>query len=344
MRKIKKLFAVILASCMAFSVLCVGAVASGRKSALPVSAGIEALRNEYVADVAPKAGNYALDYCYYSPVGENDNTKYPLVIFLHGIGHADYVGAQLADSDMPYWASAELQSRFSEGGAFILLPRAPEHKLVYWGESLIESLRAVIDDVIAKHGTNIDASKIFIGGSSAGGEMTWNMIIAFPSAATGTVTAANVKTCSDVAIWMIASTKDPVISYVATTQPLWNNVCKYNKHPENCRLTSISSVVEPAGSSASDNHHMAKVVTYDLHMLDGSTYPNATTKDGRGNTVNLNSPNGLIHWMNGIVSAYEGAAGDGSGNTNVNILTQALSLIRNFFLKIVNIFQRIFGL
>ncbi len=348
----KKIIAVLLVLCMVLPAFGISGSASGRKAALPVSSGIQALRNEFDSDVAPKAGGYALDYCYYSPVGNNDNTKYPLVIFLHGIGHADYEGAQLDDSDFPYWASAELQSRFTEGGAFILLPRAPEHKLVYWGTSLIESLRSVIDDMIAKHGDNIDTSKIFIGGSSAGGEMTWNMIVsfpeyfagAFPIAATGTVTASDVKTCADVAIWMIASTKDPVISYVATTQPLWNNVVKYNNHPENCRLSSFSNVVEPAGGSASDNHHMAKVVTYDLHMLDGSTYKNVTTEDGLGNTLTLNSPNGMIYWMNSVTSDYEGDAGSGSGNTNVNFITNALSMIRNFFLKIVNIFQRLFGL
>ncbi|MBR3954681.1 MAG: hypothetical protein IKJ63_04330 [Clostridia bacterium] len=352
MQKMKKLLAVLLSVCLFASCFCIGVSASGRKAALPTASGIQALRNEFESDVAPKSGGYALDYCYYSPVGENDNTKYPLVIFLHGIGHADYAGAQLDDSDMPYWASAELQSRFAEGGAFILLPRAPEHKLVYWGAALIEPLRAVIDDMIEKHGDHIDTSKIFIGGSSAGGEMTWNMIVAFPDyfagafpiAATGTVTAANVKTCSDVAIWMIASSKDPVISYIATTQPLWNNVCKYNKQPENCRLTTLSKVIEPAGGSASDNHHMAKVVTYDMHMLDGSTYPNATTKDGKGNTVSLVSPNGMISWMNTVASSYGGVVGDDSGNIEVNILTHVLSVIRNAFLKNVNIFQRLFGL
>ncbi|MBQ3086891.1 MAG: hypothetical protein IJC45_06110 [Clostridia bacterium] len=348
----KKIVSFLLAVCLFLPSFSVFVSARERKTALPTSAGIQALRNEFDSDVAPKSDGYALDYCYYSPVGENDNTKYPLVIFLHGIGHADYAGAQLDDSDMPYWASAELQSRFTEGGAFILLPRAPEHKLVYWGTSLIPALRSVIDDMIAKHGKNIDTSKIFIGGSSAGGEMVWNMIIAFPEyfagafpiAATGTVTAANVQTCSDVAIWMIASKMDPVISYVATTQPLWNNVVKYNKHPENCRLSSFSSVVEPAGGSASDNHHMAKVVTYDMHMLDGSTYKNVTTEDGNGNTVSLVSPNGMISWMNDVTSDYNGDTGNGSGNINVNFLTNFFDAIRNFFLKIVNIFQRLFGL
>lgn len=352
MKKFKKILCFLTVAVLLVSNLYIGAYASARKTALPTSAGIQALRDEFEHDVAPKAGGYALDYCYYSPVGENDTEKYPLVIFLHGIGHADYEGSQLDDSDMPYWASAELQSRFTSGGAFILLPRAPEDKLVYWSTDLIDSLRSVIDDMIAKHGDNIDTSKIFISGSSAGGEMAWNMIIAFPEyfagafpiASTGTVTASDIKTCSDVAIWMIASTKDPVVNYSLVTTPLWNNVCRYNNNVGNCRLTTFTNVTEPAGNAASDNHHMAKVVTYDLHMLDGSTYPDAVTVDGFGNTVSLESPIGIINWMNSVSSDYDGEAGKGTGNTYVTIFERLFNVIRNYVFKVVNIFQRLLGL
>ncbi len=349
----KRFIAIFMVVCLMLVPFSVSASAeSARKEALPVSSGIQALRDEFESDVAPKAGDYALDYCYYSPVGENDDTKYPLVIFLHGIGHADYVDAQLDDSDMPYWASSELQSRFTQGGAFILLPRAPEHNLVYWNDTLLEPLRAVIDDMIAKHGDNIDTTKIFIGGSSAGGEMTWNIAIAFPEyfagifpiAPTGSFTNKQVEMCKDIAIWMIASKKDPIINYTLATLPLWNAVCTTNNHPENCRLSSLEDVTEPAGTAASDNHHMAKVVTYDFHMLDGSTYPKTTTQDGNGNIVNLESPNGIISWMNSVSSDFNGTPGEGSGNIDVNILTYIIAFYRNILLKIVNIFQRLLGL
>ncbi|MEE0981817.1 MAG: prolyl oligopeptidase family serine peptidase, partial [Acutalibacteraceae bacterium] len=256
------------------------------------------------------------------------------------------------DSDFPYWASSELQNRFDEKGAFILLPRAPEDKLVYWGETLIESLRAVIDDMIAKHGDHIDTTKIFIGGSSAGGEMTWKMISsfpeyfagAFPIASTGTVSETDTLYCSDVAIWMISSKKDPVVNYNLVTLPLWSNVIKNNNNPANCRLSVFENVVEPAGGSASDNHHMAKVVTYDFHMLDGSTYPNVRTIDGNQKEVKLVSPNGMISWMNGLESDFNGEVSEGTGNTSVSPFDSIFSVFRNFFLKIVNIFQRILGL
>ncbi len=146
----KKSVAIISLLCILVSSVAMSVGASS-KVTLPTSAGIEALRAEFESGVAPEAGGYALDYCYYSPAGKSDSEKYPLVIFLHGIGHADYVGAQLADSDMPYWASTELQSRFESGGAYILLPRCPEDTLVFWNTDLIEPIRALIDDFIATH-------------------------------------------------------------------------------------------------------------------------------------------------------------------------------------------------
>ena len=328
------------------------AVVSQRKEALPTSAGIEALRDEFEIDYAPEAEGFALDYAYYSPVGEQDDTKYPLVIFLHGIGHGDYVGSQRDDSDMPYWASAELQSRFTSGGAFVLLPRCPEDMIVFWSSSMIEPLRSVIDDFIAKYGDNIDTTKIFISGSSAGAEMAWYMATAypeyfaglFPIAATGALTESQVAACADIAIWMFSSRYDPAVNYGLVTTPLWSNVKETNNNPENCRLTTIESVVEPAGNAASDNHHMAKVITYDFHMLDGSTYPNATTVNGKGETVALDSPNGIIYWMNSVSSDYTGEPGEDDSFILFDIFEFMLNTIRSIGLKLVNIVQRILGL
>ncbi|MBQ2758682.1 MAG: hypothetical protein IJE93_02825 [Clostridia bacterium] len=353
MKKIKKVISFIVVLCLLSGCFCITAAADGtRKTALPTSAGIGALRSEFSEAVADEAGGYALDYCYYSPVGKNDTNKYPVVIFLHGIGHGDYPGSQLEDSDMPYWASSELQSRFTSGGAFIVLPRAPENKLVYWSTSLLEALREVIDDVIENYGDNIDTTKIFIGGLSAGGEMTWNMVTAypeyfagaFPMVPTGTFSKNSVKACSDVAIWLMASSKDPVISYIAAIKPLWNNICEYNSQPENCRFSTFGKVLNPDGTAATDNHHMANVIAYDLDMLDGSVYPNLSTVDGNGNAVDLSGEKGMITWMNSLESSFDGNTDSGTGNGKVNGFTDMLNAIRSFFLKIVNMFQRLFGL
>jgi hypothetical protein len=53
----------------------------------------------------------------------------------------------------------------------------------------------------------------------------------------------------------------------------------------------------------------------------------------------------MISWMNGLESDFNGEAGDGTGNTpKLSILEEFIAILRNFFLKIVNIFQRILGL
>lgn len=351
MKRISKLVTLLLIGVILFSTTSFSSLAAS-KDALPVSAGIQALRNGFESGIGPKESGFALDYAYYSPVGTEDNNKYPLVIFLHGIGHGDYVDSQLDDSDMPYWSSYELQSRFDAGGAFILLPRAPEDKLVYWNSSLLESLRALIDDFIASHSNNVDTTKIFISGSSAGGEMAWDMAIAypdyfagiFPIASTGTVSPEEVEKCKDIAIWMISSEHDPVVNYSLITVPLWNNVLEYNNNPEKCRLSTFSDVIEPSGNSASDNHHMAKVITYDFHMLDSSPYPNVVTVNGNSNELLLESPDGIIYWMNSVSSDYDGDASEGTGTMHISVFDHLINMIRNIGLKVVNIFQRILGL
>lgn len=325
--------------------------ANAAKTPFSTSVGIEKLRKQFVSGVAPKTNGYTLDYEYYSPVGgRNDNTKYPLVIFLHGIGHGEKKGSQLADSNMPYWSSAELQARFSDKGAFILLPRAPEDKNEFWGESFIEPLRALIDDFIEKNKDNIDTTRIAISGSSQGGAMVWMMLeaypeyfaTAFPLASTKSPTSSLIKGSSRTAIWIIASEKDPIVNYALSTLPVWNSICKYNDHPENCRLSTFGTVYNPDGTKSSDNHHLANVITYDLHTLDNGLYPNMKTVDGNGNEVNMKSPNGLIKWISSVHSDFSGNAT--SPATRVNIFQKIFEVFRNIILQIVHIVQLILGL
>lgn len=354
MKNFKRIFAIVAALIMAFA--CFNTISFAEKlpkEALPVSAGIGALRGQFESGVAPQTAGYALDYKYYSPVGIEDDTKYPLVIFLHGIGHGDYPGSQLDDSDMAYWASAEFQARFAEsGGGFILMPRSPENYMIYWGENLIEPLRALIDDFIEKHKENIDTTRIAITGSSAGGAMVWNMLdaypeyfsAAFPIASTEMPTEFTVKKASGTAIWIIASKLDPVVNYAMNTLPIWAMVKNNNDHPENCRLSSFSEVYNPDGQSSSDNHHLAGVITYDLHTHGEGVYPGVETVDGLGNTVDLTSPNGLISWLSAIHSDFDGVTQSEPAGLIETILAKVKAVFSNIFLFIVHIFQEILGL
>lgn len=352
MKIFKKILSVFTVICMCTFILniCTSAV-SDKKTALPLSAGIEALRDQFELDVAEECNGYALDYAYYSPAGENDSQKYPVVIYLHGIGHGSYTGSQLDDSTMAYWASYELQSKWKDtGGAYILLPRSPEDELQYWNESLVDPLRTLIDSFISKHGENVDTSRIFIGGSSAGGEMSWDMAITYPEyfagiyplAATGTRSADDIKKTKDVAIWIFSSIYDPIVNFAMNVMPAWNNIRKYNSNPENCRLSAFETVLNPDGSKGDSNHRLYTTIMYDFLTDEGLPYPNVTTTDGNGNTISFENAEGMISWMSSIHSSFDATPSE--NRTTVNALDEIYISVRNIVFKIANFFQRLAGL
>ncbi len=347
----KKIISFLVALCIFIVPLALSVNAvDNTKKALPLSAGLVALRNQFERGIADEYDGYSLDYCYYSPVGRNDNEKYPVVIYLHGIGHGSYVGSQLDDSTMATWASAELQARWRDtGGAYILLPRCPENRLQYWNKNLIDPLRVLIDCFIREHRHNVDTTRIFIGGSSAGGEMAWDMAIAYPEyfagiyplAATGTRSTDDIKKTKDVSVWIFASKLDPIVNYTTSTLPQWNKICRYNSNPANCRLSSFSEVLNPDGSKGDSNHRLYTTIMYDFLTVNGSVYPNVKTVNGKDVTVNIAGTNGIISWMSNTHSDFNG--GQSVADTKVNIIQRLFIPFRNIILKIANIIQKLLG-
>ncbi len=350
MKLAKKTFSVFMALCIfLIPVITNVSAADKTKKALPLSAGLEALRGQFESGVADESDGYALDYCYYSPAGKDDDEKYPVVIYLHGIGHGSYVGSQLDDSTMATWASAELQARWKDtGGAYILLPRCPEDKLQYWSKTFVDPVRTLIDCFIEEHGKNIDTTRIFVGGSSAGGELTWDLAVEFPEyfagiyplAATGARTISDIKATKNVSVWLFAGKLDPIVNYVTVTLPLWSMICDYNENASNCRLSAFSKVVNPDGSKGDSNHRLFTTLMYDLRMEDGSAYPHVETVNGDGETVLLEGSEGIISWMSNTHSTFGGAS---SGDADLSFFNFILVPLRNVILKIANIFQRILG-
>ena len=130
MKNIKKAIAFILAV-MLIAVYPAGA------GALSLEGGIEPIKEQFVFGEGPVAGEYSVDYRYFSPVGKNDTEKYPLVIWLHGMGDGAEEGAQVRKSNIAYWASDEFQSRFEPaGGAFIFAARSKEEDNIFWSHEL----------------------------------------------------------------------------------------------------------------------------------------------------------------------------------------------------------------
>ena len=352
MSTFKKSLAVILAFCILVSSMIIGVSAvDGAKEKLPLSAGFEQLRSEFYYDVADESNGYSLDYYYYSPVGKDDTEKYPVVIYLHGIGHGSYVGSQLDDSMLVTWASEELQSKWPTGGAYIILPRCPEDQNQYWSKTFVEPLRTLIDGFIERHKENVDTTRIYVGGSSAGGEMTWDLAIAYPEyfsgiyplAATGTRSVEDIQKTKDIAIWVFASKIDPLVNYNINVVPQWEKICEYTAKPAKCRLSTFGEVLNPDGTKADSNHRLFTTIMYDFFTIDGELYPNVTTVNANGYNVSFKNSKGMIYWMSNTQSEFMAPSEEeGTGTTIVGFQTWIIA-IRNAFMKMLNIIQRFLG-
>ena len=298
----------------------------------------------------PETDGYTLDYRYFSPVKVGDTGKYPLVIWLHGMGNGSKPGAQLSSNDMEAWATDELQSRFKDcSGAFIFAPRSPEEYGVYWEDCLIRPLRATIDAFIAENKDNIDLSRIYIGGYSMGGRMTLKMAIAYPEmfAAAFPICPAwvpnkkAVAKIADLPIWLTSGKKDEIVNYNLMVKRLWKNIVSQTNIPENCRFSTLSKTAYPDGSNAPGGHQAWFSVNYDMFSSTDSDYPYMSTVDGNGNKVILTYPEGMISWLSEKTSDYDGSPATDDGNKEAYDFTLKLDFVTNIVRNIKRVIAAI---
>ncbi len=324
--------------------------------AVPLQNSIEELRTLFVPGEGPLTGEYSVDYRYFSPVKENDTATYPLVIWLHGLGDGGKEGAPVEKSNIAYWASDEFQSRFNGGGAFIMVARSREELGVCWTNSMVEPLRAAIDDFIVKNKNNIDISRIYIGGYSMGGKMTLKMAIAYPE-----MFAAAFPICpawspslkltehiKDVPVWITSSTRDPLVNYFFAVTPTWEKIINNSTVPEKCRFSTLTKVCYQDGKKTSSSHHAWFAVNYDLFTDSNESYHYMSTVNGKGEAVTLTYPDGMISWLSSHTSDYDGTPIDGMGNLedatgtdNMIALDGFCEFFRYLFNAILHIFKGI---
>lgn len=314
-RNFKRIIAFILALICLSTAICANAVS--------MNDGKDALVEQFVFGEGPAVDGYSVDYRYFSPVKENSSTKYPLVIWLHGMGDGKSDGFQVSKSDISYWASEEFQSRFKpSGGAFILAARSREEDGIFWDNSMVEPLRAAIDDFIAKNKDNIDTTRIYIGGYSMGGKMTLKMAIAYPEmfAAAFPICPAwspSPELCekiADLPVWLVSSTRDPLVNYYLSVMPTWMKITEATNIPAECRFSTLTKVCYPDGTKTSSSHHAWFAVNNDLFSAENSDYPYLSTVNGNGEEIKLSYPNGMISWLTAYASDYDGTPCEGMGN------------------------------
>ncbi len=346
----KKLLSLTL-SLLMLTIIC--SLTSFAKESLPLSAGLDALCEQFIPGQGPETDGNAIDYRYFSPVKENDSTKYPLVVWLHGMGDGEYDGKQVTEQEVSLWSSAEYQSRFKEtGGAFIIAPRSPEEKELYWDDCLIYPLRAALDDFIAQNKNNIDVSRIYVGGYSMGGKMTLKMAVAYPEffAAAFPVCPAWVpdeaatEKLRDMPVWLTSGKLDPLVGYHRMVLPTWRNILSQTNVPDLCRLSSQSITARPNGIAIASAHFSWIAVNNDMFSYKNGDYPFMKTVDGTGAEVTLTYPDGMISWLSSFRSNYDGASATDSGNAEASNESAHLTFLEALKVWLNELLENISGM
>ena len=187
-----------------------------------------------------------VNYQYFKPVNKDDGKKHPLIIWFHGNGEGGYknyrnnVSQKLANRGAVAFAEDKTQKIF--GGAYVVAPQVDDTWYNNYSKGYIKSVKAMIDEFASEN--NVDKNRIYVFGASAGGYMSFRMMIEYPNyfAAFSTSAAALDKaaTSGGVAtttqdlmkirnkpLWMVHAQNDPTISYENTSKRVYDVPSKY---------------------------------------------------------------------------------------------------------------------
>ncbi len=298
----KKFFAVFLCVCLLVPVF------SAAAGALPLSAGIDALRDEFYFGVAPDDEGATMDYYAFAPEGEG---KFPLVVWLHGLVSGGYPGRQITKNDISYWASDEFQARFTNGGAFLLAPRSTE-VVADWTDDMIKPLKSLIDGFIADNYDRVDLSRIYIGGLSMGAKMVYKMIAAYPEMFAAAfpcspyfvITSSMAYDVRNTPIWQLSSKRDVYMPFRTWISRDWDRVVTASRCKDDLRWTVFETALKPDGTKPGTTHDTWYAATYDMFMYDNEPFTGSVTYDGNYNEVELTYPHGMISWLCNYTSDY----------------------------------------
>ena len=264
-------------------------------------------RDLWKRDNGPMIGKWDIDYSYYSPVdyGADKNKKYPLCIILVGALEGPVEGLEIQANEMPLWCDEKYQSRFNNGAAYLMIPRAPEEDGIYWDQScLAESLKGAILDFCEKHG-NIDRSRIYLLGWCLGSLGAVNLAALYPELFAATVlmapdralTKSEASRLREMPVWLMAAKTDTHSFYHLNALPSWRLLCKNSNNRNNLRLTTYIRAVDVYlvhNVVAMCNHNLWDNVSEDMHfegvpydrekIITGS-YKGMKTVDGSGTVL-----------------------------------------------------------
>ena len=345
----KKILCLITAAAMLLA--CFGVSASAKESER-----ILALAEKFSEGAGPEVNGISIDYLSYSPEAAKGSV-YPLVILLHGMGQGKNKGDQIVNNDFPAFAGDEMQSRFTNGAAYLFIPRSNESGDPYgtWTNDEVEPLYAAITDFISKNIEHIDLARIYIGGYSMGGKMVLKMISSYPGmfAAAFPMCPAyipddeQIEAVAEMPLWVSCSRYDVIGGYHVFGKYIWEQICRITKVPDNCRISVFATVCYPDGKKTPSNHHVWFAASNDMFSYSKGDYPNMKTYGTDGEEIKLTYPDGLISWLNGFTSGY-----NGSDLKNTDLVEQNTStlwdmgkrILKGIRFEIGDTFRALFGI
>lgn len=181
------------------------------------------------------ASGKTLTYKAYEPATlTSDGVKDQLIIWLHGAGEGGTdPDIALLGNDVTNLSQDNIQQYFKKTGgaqgAYVLAVQTPTmwmddgtgNYTTNGNSCYTAALKATIDDYLTKN-TDIDKSKILLGGCSNGGYMTMNMALNYPSFfhayypvceayADQNITTENITTLKDLKMWFTAAATDTTV-------------------------------------------------------------------------------------------------------------------------------------
>ena len=166
----------------------------------------------------------SLGYASYEPP---DDKKHPLIIWLHGMGEggSDTPALPIMGNKANMFADESLQKYFE--GAYVLAPQCPTfwmHGFKHFGDgtSIYEdNLMGLIKFYLNEH-SNIDKSRIYVGGDSNGGYMTMLLLRDYPdffaagfptceSLRNELITDSDIKKLAKTPTWFISAKTDTTV-------------------------------------------------------------------------------------------------------------------------------------
>ncbi len=297
----KSAISIILCLAILFSFCSLYSFAANNEG-VSINAGGDALRAQFLRDKGPVKGGYAIDYSYFSPVkSSDDETKYPLVVFLPGGTESAYEGKELIANNFCNWSSIEYQSRFTDaGGAFLMIARAREELALSWNSSILTApLNAAVKDFTQKH-PNVDTQRIYVVGWCYGGTGAINQASEYPDFYAGAVifapsngiSSSEAARMKNTAVWLDISKGDSFSLYGTVGKPSWDRLVDKTTDKQRIRLTAYDDAPDAGALFSHNTWHDA---CYDMNS-GSSNYKGMKTIDGNGNTIDARSE-GMISWL-----------------------------------------------